>query len=381
MRGWFVLALFVLSVSATAGPQALNSDSKWAELASREVATYRKATQTPGVALGLIVDDRIVFRGGFGQRKAGAADPVTAQTLFHMASVTKPFVSTGILQLVDAGKVQLSAPLLRYLPDFHMDDPRLSRVTIEQVLAHISGLPDVEDYRWDRPEYDDGALQRYLRTWSNAHLLFEPGERFAYSNLGYELLAAVIERVSGQPFERYMQAHVLAPLGMNSSTLLLREAPETGLARPHEIDSGGVVHESRIFPYNRAHAGSSTLYSNIDDMLQWVWFNVDDGTLEGMRLLSPEVFALQRRPHAPLNEPRLPAGIAAGLGLLLFEQNGQQVIGHSGSDDGFVSIALFMPTRHVGVVAMGNLLNDEAQPQMWAMALRILDAVAAEPAH
>ena len=124
----------------------LTAAAQQPSVVEREVAAYQKATQTAGVVIGLIADGKVVYRRGFGPRKVGAADPVTPQTIFHMASVTKPFVSTAILQLVDAGSIELTAPLLRYLPDFRMADPRLTRVTIEQVLAHTSGLPDVEDY-------------------------------------------------------------------------------------------------------------------------------------------------------------------------------------------------------------------------------------------
>lgn len=357
------VALILLLLPLTGSAQSAGS-------VEREIAAYQMATHTPGVVMGLIADGKVFYRRAFGVRKVGAADPVTPQTIFHMASVTKPFVSTAILQLADTGKVDLSAPLLRYLPDFRMSDRRLAQVTIEQVLAHTSGLPDVEDYHWDRPEFDDDALARYLATWRDAHLLFDPGERFAYSNLGYELLAAVIARVSGEPFERYMAAQVLAPLGMKSSTLLLSEVDPARLARPHELDDRGVPREAKVFPYNRVHAGSSTLYSCVDDMLRWLEFNVGDGA----PLLSPKMFADQRRARAVIPYPQLPSNTRIGLGLLMFERNGEMVMGHSGSDDGFVSIALFVPSRRAGIVAMGNLLDDRAQPEFWAMALRVLDA-------
>jgi CubicO group peptidase (beta-lactamase class C family) len=168
-----------------------------------------------------------------------------------------------------------------------------------------------------------------------------------------------------------MAERVLAPLGMKSSTLLLSEVDPARLARPHEPDDHGVVHESAVFPYNRVHAGSSTLYSCIDDMLHWLEFNLGDG----QSLLSPKMFAEQRRPRAVIPYPQLPPDTRIGLGLLMFERNGEMVMGHSGSDDGFVSIALFVPKRHAGIVAMGNLLNDQAQPEFWAMALGVLESI------
>lgn len=187
----------------------------------------------PGFAIGVIKDGKLIYAKGFGVSKLGETTPVTTRSLFHMASVTKTFVATSIMQLVEAEKIDLDAPLTRYLPYFHMADERYKTITIRQMLSHLSGIPDVADYNWNKPEYDDGALERFVRTIAQQKLIFAPGERFAYSNAAYEVLGDVIAKVSGVSFEDYVQHHILTPLGMKDSTLLVRNTNPQLLTSPH----------------------------------------------------------------------------------------------------------------------------------------------------
>ena len=134
-------------------------------------------------------------------------------------------------------------------------------------MNHTSGMPDEEDYAWDRPEYDEQSLERYVKGVYRHKLLSEPGVNFAYSNIGYEILGDMIAKVSGMSFEEYMKNNILEPIGMRSSSFLKLEI-ETHLAAPHVLGTsngyGGYV--SDVFPYNRAHGPSSTLYTNAEDM-------------------------------------------------------------------------------------------------------------------
>src|SRR5262249_57727344 len=111
------------------------------------------------------------------------ARPVTPETLFHMASVTKPFVATAVMQLVEQGKVELDAPVTKYLPHFHLKDSRYDSITVRQMLTHTSGMPDVKDYRWDKPENDDGALERYVRGLRTQGLGCHPGSKLPSTNM------------------------------------------------------------------------------------------------------------------------------------------------------------------------------------------------------
>ncbi len=181
----------------------------------------------PGLALGIVKAGELAYAGSFGVRNRETGEPVTPRSLFHMASVSKPFVATAIMRLVEQGKVGLDAPLVTYLPYFTLRDARVQDITIRQMLCHTSGMPDEDDYRWYAPEDDAGALERYVRGLADASLLFPPGERHEYSNIAYEVLGDVIAKVSGRTFEDYVRQAILAPAGMVDSTFLRGEvAPD-----------------------------------------------------------------------------------------------------------------------------------------------------------
>jgi hypothetical protein len=158
--------------------------------------------QLPGFAMAVVEHDRFAYAAGFGLRNATRKDdPITTRSLFHMASITKTFVATSIMQLVERGKIDLDTPVVKYLPYFRMADRRYKIITVRQMVTHTSGMPDVEDYEWNKPQYDDRALERYVRSLGNLKLEFAPGERFEYSNMAFEILGDVIAKVSGELFD------------------------------------------------------------------------------------------------------------------------------------------------------------------------------------
>ena len=168
--------------------------------------------KVPGLAVGIVEAGRPVYVRGFGVMDArDPARPVTAETLFHMASITKPFVATSVMQLAERGRVDLDAPITRYLPYFQLKDPRYRAITVRLMLTHTSGMPDVEDYLWDKPEFDDGALERYVRSLRDKSLRWEPGRKFAYSNMAYEVLGDLVAKVSGMSIEDYVNKNILNP--------------------------------------------------------------------------------------------------------------------------------------------------------------------------
>jgi len=310
-----------------------------------------RESRIPGFAIGIVENGKVIYAKGFGVAKLGDDKPITSKSLFHMGSVTKPFVATAIMQLVERGKINLDARVTKYLPYFRLKDERFAAITVRQLLGHTSGMPDVENdagYHWDKPEYDDGALERYVRSLSNLSLISAPGEKFQYSNIAFEVLGDVIAKVSGESFESYVRRNILKPLGMKHSTLLIREANRKLLTTPHVQGESGVT-VSKVFPYNRAHAPSSTLYSNIDDMNRWAMTNLNRGELNGKRILKASSYDLLWKPQAVVETVR-----KAGLGWFLSQRNGHQLLTHLGADVGFNSLIVLAPDNSISIVAMSN---------------------------
>jgi CubicO group peptidase (beta-lactamase class C family) len=258
-----------------------------------------------------------------------------------MASITKPFVATSIMQLVERGTLDLDAPVVKYLPYFRLADDRYNQITVRQMVTHTSGMPDVEDYEWDKPQYDDGALERYVRSLTNQKLLFAPGERVQYSNMAFEVLGDVVAKASGESFDDYVQRHILAPLQMTDSTLFLKQANPTLLTWGHELDEQGVPSPSRVFPYNRMHSPSSNLHSNVLDMARWAIANLNRGEREGRRILQASTYDIMWTP-------------AHQLGWWLGVYRGTRMITHEGGDTGYRTDLVLLPDKRIAVVWMQN---------------------------
>lgn len=323
---------------------------------------YIEKFRLTGLAVGIVLQDEIVYASGFGVRNSETKEPVSAESLFHMASISKTFVATGIMQLVEQGKIDLDEPVITYLPYFKLDDERYSQITIQNILSHVSGMPDVEDYHWDQPEYDDQALERYVRSLADQKMLFAPGEEFSYSNMAYEVLGDVIAKVSGMTFEDYMKENILNPLDMLHSTFLKEEVPPDLATTPH-YGSGSPTND---YPYHRAHAPSSTLHSNVLEMSNWAIANMNRGTWKDSQILSESSYDQMWQPQMQISEER-----SIGLGWFIETSEEGLRIFHGGADVGFRSMLVMLPEKSTAVVILAN--NERADPR--EMAEKVLDAI------
>ncbi|MBN1903442.1 serine hydrolase, partial [Candidatus Sumerlaeota bacterium] len=212
--------------------------------------------EIPGMSVGIVLNGEIAYTKVFGVQNLETKKPVSPDSIFCIASISKVFTATAIMQLAQRGAIDLDAPVQKYLPYFNLDDDRYKLITIRQILSHISGLPDFDYFEyeklWRNPEYDDGAQERYVRDLSNRKMIANPGEAFHYSNIGYNILGDVIAKVSGMPFEVYMKEQILFPSGMQRSAFLLNEVDPELLAFPHLRTPGMTPYP--FYPYHRGDA-------------------------------------------------------------------------------------------------------------------------------
>jgi CubicO group peptidase (beta-lactamase class C family) len=306
----------------------------------------------PGLAVGVVKDNEIIYAEAAGYKNIETQIPLTTSTLFHMASVSKPFVATAVMQLKEQGKIDLDARVTDYLPYFKLDGDKYRDITIQHMLCHVSGMPDVEDYEWDKPQYDEGALERYVRGLGKEKMIADPATRFQYSNMAFECLGDVIAKVSGMSFADYEKQHILDPLGMKDSTFLKPENLPDNWAAPH-------LRTIRLFPwegypYNRQHGPSSTLHSSVLEMCRWATANLNRGELEGKRILDPESYNLLWRPMAETGM----GGIRKSVGLSWFlgEFKGEPCVSHGGGDMGFNTNLVLLPQKSIAIVVLCNYI-------------------------
>ncbi len=301
----------------------------------------------PGLAVAVVKGGEIAYAEAFGVRSLARPEPVTPESVFHLASVSKVFVATAIMQLVEQGQVSLTAPVVEYLPYFRLADETYRDITIEQLLSHTSGIPDVRDYGWDSPETDEEALERFVRSLADWELRAAPGEGFRYSNAAYEVLGDVVAKVSGASFEEYMGTHIFGPLEMRSTTFFTPEVEESLRTSPHDCRLTPEIRE--VYPYNRAHAPSSTLQSSVLDMTRWTLANLNHGELDGQRVLAGASYEELWGPRAEIRHDR-----HMGLSWILGDHRGITARAHGGRDPGFASAFILFPDRDFGVIVLSN---------------------------
>ena len=324
------------------------------------VETFLDSHAAAGVAVAVVREDEVVVRG-FGVRDVGTGAPVTPETMFHLASVSKMFVATAVVSMATArdeaaSALDLDAPIIDWVPEFTLADGRAREVTARGLLSHTSGLPDVADYGWHDPQLDDEALSEFACSLAGWRLKSEPGSAFSYSNAGFELLGLLLSRVTGTTFEDAMRRQVLVPLGMRDSTFLRSEVPGHLAASPH-VGMPLAVPQG-VYPYTRRHAPSSTLHSNLVEMCRWLVAHVEParvaaaGSGEQWARLDPELVDQMRRPVVEVGEP--PWDESAALGWAVGTYRGHRTFGHSGSDPGFGSRLVMVPSRRTGVIVLAN---------------------------
>ncbi len=307
------------------------------------VEQFGSTHEVAGLAVALVRGDEVVVRG-FGVRDLRSGEPVTPETMFHLASVSKPFVATAVVSLAHEGRLDLDEPVTAWVPELTLADGRQDDVTARGLLSHTSGLPDVSEYGWHDPQLGDDALSEFARSLTQWRLATDPGSRFSYSNAGYELLGLVLSRVSGTTFEDAMRQRLLSPLGMAASTFVRGEVPGELASSPH-VGMPLTVPDA-AYPYTRRHSPSSTMHANLVELVRWVRAHWEPGGL------AASLVDLMSRPVAHIGEA--PWDEEQSLGWALGTYAGHRTLSHSGADPGFGTRLVLVPDRRTGVVVLAN---------------------------
>jgi CubicO group peptidase (beta-lactamase class C family) len=344
----------------------------------RYVADVMRTFEVPGVSLAIVKDGRVLLAKGYGVRKLGDPAPVDAKTLFGIASNTKAFTATALGLLVEEGKLEWDAPVIRYLPWFQMWDAWVTReLTVRDLLVHRSGLGlGAGDLLWWPPTpLDRTEIARRLR-------FIEPATSFrtayAYDNVLYTVAGEVIETVSGQTWEDFVSSRILARVGMTGSNVMHSGAGLAGnVATPHARIEGTVRPVAPFLSDNTNPAGG--INAGAEDMAKWLIVQLDSGRLhDSVRLFSPrtarELWTIVTPIPSGNPPPELMAlragfnGYALGFGIR--DYRGEKVVTHTGGLPGYVSRLTLVPDRKLGIMV---LTNQESGAAFEAITYRVLD--------
>lgn len=360
MQRLFVLSFLVAGwwpVWPAPGQPVAPSDSLSRETLSAFVdsffVTQMDALHIPGAAVVVVRDSSVVLLRGYGYADLAAQTPVDpAGTLFQVASVSKPFTATAVLQLAGRGQVDLYADVNRYVRGFQIEEAFDRPVTLADLLTHTAGFDDRNIGYAARDAAGVRPLGAYLADRMPLRTL-PPGTVTSYSNHGYGLAGHVVEVVSGIPFADYMEENVFAPLGMTRSTFRLPLPPTLA---PHLATGytwrGDTYAPVPLLYRNVPPAGA--LSTTARDMGAFLIAHLQEGRFGAGRILPPEAVRTMHRQQFT-HHPRLP-GYAFGFGVQY--ENGRRMLAHSGDVAGFGSLLFLIPEEHVGVFLTTNRLDN-----------------------
>lgn len=314
------------------------------------VETTAKQFTIPGIAVGVWTDGQEIS-ACHGVTSIDNPLPIDPDTLFTLGSVTKNFTATTLMCLVAEGKVELNAPVRRYVPELRLKDQQAAdTITVLNLLNHTAGL----DLRVivDTGEGDD-ALGRYVAKMAELKQIALPGTRASYSQAGYCLAGRVIEKVTGQTFEQAVASLLLEPLGLAHSFYARDDIMTRRFAVGHNRGEDGTVSIARPWRYWRGENPGAGIASSVADQLRWARFHLGDGRAEsGAQVLPTHVLQQMQEPTAVLRASSL--GDAIGIGWFLRDIDGARTVGHAGSANGQFAELLLVPERHFAIVSLSN---------------------------
>jgi D-alanyl-D-alanine carboxypeptidase len=330
----------------------------------------------PGIVVGVVADQELVWSAGFGYADVAAKRPMTPATKFRMASHSKLFTATAIMQLRDEGKVRLDDPVAKYLPWFAVKpaEPDDAPVTIEELLTHSSGLPREAGAHWTTYEFPTQDQLRALMAERQA--AFSPEVRWKYSNLAYSLAGMVIEAASGETWARYIRRNIFQPLGMEASSV---DEKVSGLATGYgrRMPDGSRA----IMPFIDARGmGSATgITSTVEDMAKFVSAQFRKGPRGDNRVLSTA--SLREMHRVRMLENNWTQGNA--IGFAVSREDGKVYIGHGGGYPGYTTNTRIQLAPKLGVIVLTNTNDsnplDIAQKLMATVGEAVVKATTVEP--
>jgi len=367
----------VRDATTGAGPGALEPPAGSYEAIDAYVERERRRLRMPGVALAIVEGDQIVHQRGFGRVRSDGETP-GPQTPFPIASLTKSITALAVMQLVEDGKIELDAPVQRYLPWFRVADPGLSaRITVRHLLNQTSGLPtsagEIPLADFDaRP----GAAERHARALSTLALDRPAGSAYEYSNANYILLGLIVEAASGEAYADYIRRTILTPLGMSQTTTLQATARQNGLAVGHRYWFGVPVAAPDL-PLPAGALAGGGLISSAAEMARYLSAHLNGGRYGDERLLSSAGMEELHRGVADIKAYGLSLGQYA-MGWVVDQIGQTKLLWHGGTLPDFGAYMALLPEQKKGVVLLFNGCHHWMNPVLADVGLGVTSFLAGE---
>jgi CubicO group peptidase (beta-lactamase class C family) len=323
----------------------------------------------PGVGLAIIQDGQVAHLQSFGQADS-AGRAVTPQTPFNLGSVTKSFTALAVMQLVEAGKIDLDAPVQRYLPWFELADKEASaKITVRHLLNQTTGISEKDGNRFWASQK---GLEEEVRGLDYLQLTEPVGTTFQYSNINYGIAGLIVEKVSGQSYADYVTEHIFEPLDMRHSYGSRPAALADGLAASHYYIFGQAIQAEG--PRPPVALPSGFLMASVEDMAHYAMAQLNNGQYAGNSALSAQGMAELHVPAIPNGE-----GGSYAMGWNVGELDGTPIVSHSGDDGRNSSAIALMPDSASAVILLSNISGFEHLAQISGVAKGVIDVLNGKP--
>ncbi len=302
----------------------------------------------PGAALVIVQGDQIVHLKAFGVAD-GLGRSVTPQTPFFTGSTGKSITALAIMQLVEAGKIKLDAPVQTYLPWFRVADEKASEViTVRHFLNMTSGIPrSIRQTQLANTDLSDSAIENNVRALAEVELIAPPGEHYEYSNANYVTLGMIIQAVTGQSYETYIREHIFKPLDMQNSFASKTEAEQDGLVVGYQKWFGIPVASPNL-PFSRGSLPAGQLILSAEDFGHYLIAQFNNGSYQGVSLLSPVGIT-------EMHQPPVTTSYAMGWEVQHFQN--VQVLTHDGAVPGYTTVMFLVPEKNLAIAMVMNTYN------------------------
>jgi CubicO group peptidase (beta-lactamase class C family) len=327
----------------------------------------------PGAAVCIVKDGKVVVMKGYGVKEVGSADKVDENTLFMIGSNTKAFTATALAMLDAEKKLSLDDKVQKWLPDFKLYDPWVSKeATIRDLLCHRLGF---ETFQGDFMYFDsDLSLQEVRDRFAKVKPLYSFRSHWGYTNAAFMTAGQIIPKVTGRTWAQFIKDSIFVPLQMNNSLVLSSDiAAATNKAAAHTVVSGEIrkVNYGRL--ENMAPAGA--ISSSVNDLSHWLLMQLNNGKYNDRQVVPASAIAQTRTPASVLGNGGVlfNKGHFAlyGLGWFLQEYNGRKIVQHTGGVNGFVTSVTLIPEEKLGIIV---LTNTDANNFYEALKWEIMDA-------
>ncbi|MCK9630769.1 MAG: serine hydrolase [Methanoregula sp.] len=329
----------------------------------------RQRWNVPGMAVAVVKDGKIIFAKGYGVKTAGGSDPVTTDSVFQIGSTTKAFTAALVAMEVDTGRMNWNDPVIRYVPDFQMKDPWVTKeFTLTDALAQRSGL----DEKWGQDLSTLGySRSEMIHALRYAEPVTSFRSQYRYQNIPFIVAAAAVENTSGKSWEENLKTRIFTPLSMTSASTgydAFRSEPDhVSLHMIGELPDGslGPVAADPDWQFNYATdtlGPAGSINANVKDMATWTIFQMGNGTYDGKLLMSPENLAYLHTPQILIpGETTADSKSYYGQGWEYQEMNGTPpIVRHTGETLGNHAYVMFVPRENLGIVVLAN----EAGPSL-----------------